>query len=145
MEFALQYEIQRSRPHYEGFMYDIYHQATEQVKLADRLGYHSVWTVEHHFLAEWSYSSAPEVWYGALSQLTSHIRLGHGVSLLPIPFNHPARVAERIAVLDIMSDGRVECGTGRCGKRRSPRFPRCGRSMSMRVTRASTSRCRRAR
>jgi alkanesulfonate monooxygenase SsuD/methylene tetrahydromethanopterin reductase-like flavin-dependent oxidoreductase (luciferase family) len=113
MEFALQYEIQRSRPHYEGFMYDIYHQATEQVKLADRLGYHSVWTVEHHFLAEWSYSSAPEVWYGALSQLTSHIRLGHGVSLLPIPFNHPARVAERIAVLDIMSDGRVECGTGR--------------------------------
>jgi alkanesulfonate monooxygenase SsuD/methylene tetrahydromethanopterin reductase-like flavin-dependent oxidoreductase (luciferase family) len=113
MEFALQYEIQRSRPHYEGFMYDIYHQATQQVKLADRLGYHSVWTVEHHFLAEWSYSSAPEVWYGALSQLTSHIRLGHGVSLLPIPFNHPARVAERIAVLDIMSDGRVECGTGR--------------------------------
>jgi alkanesulfonate monooxygenase SsuD/methylene tetrahydromethanopterin reductase-like flavin-dependent oxidoreductase (luciferase family) len=113
MEFALQYEIQRSRPHYEGFMYDIYHQATEQVKLADRLGYHSVWTVEHHFLAEWSYSSAPEVWYGALSQLTSHIRLGHGVSLLPIPFNHPVRVAERIAVLDIMSDGRVECGTGR--------------------------------
>jgi alkanesulfonate monooxygenase SsuD/methylene tetrahydromethanopterin reductase-like flavin-dependent oxidoreductase (luciferase family) len=113
MEFALQYEIQRSRPHYEGFMYDIYHQATEQVKLADRLGYHSVWTVEHHFLAEWSYSSAPEVWYGALSQLTSHIRLGHGVSLLPIPFNHPARVAERIAVLDIMSNGRVECGTGR--------------------------------
>jgi len=113
MEFALQYEIQRSRPHYEGFMYDIYHQATEQVKLADRLGYHSVWTVEHHFLSEWSYSSAPEVWYGALSQATSRIRLGHGVCLLPIPFNHPARVAERIAVLDIMSNGRVEFGTGR--------------------------------
>ncbi len=113
MEFALQYEIQRSRPHYDGFMYDIYHQATEQVKLADRLGYHSVWTVEHHFLNEWSYSSAPEVWYGALSQLTKQIRLGHGVCLLPIPFNHPARVAERIAVLDIMSNGRVEFGSGR--------------------------------
>jgi alkanesulfonate monooxygenase SsuD/methylene tetrahydromethanopterin reductase-like flavin-dependent oxidoreductase (luciferase family) len=113
MELGLQYEIQRSRPHYDGFMYDIYHQATEQVKLADRLGYHSVWTVEHHFLTEWSYSSAPEVWYGALSQVTSRIRLGHGVCLLPIPFNHPARVAERIAVLDIMSNGRVECGTGR--------------------------------
>ncbi len=113
MEFALQYEIQRSRPHYDGFMYDIYHQATEQVKLADRLGYHSVWCVEHHFLTEWSYSSAPEVWYGALSQVTSQIRLGHGVCLLPIPFNHPARVAERIAVLDIMSNGRVEFGTGR--------------------------------
>ncbi|MFZ1889330.1 MAG: LLM class flavin-dependent oxidoreductase [Candidatus Binataceae bacterium] len=113
MEFALQYEIQKSRPHYEGFMYDIYHQATEQVVRADALGYHSVWTVEHHFLSEWSYSSAPEVWYGALSQLTKHIRLGHGVCLLPIPFNHPVRVAERIAVLDIMSNGRVECGTGR--------------------------------
>ena len=113
MEVGLQYEIQRSRPHYDGFMYDIYHQATDQVKLADRLGFHSVWTVEHHFLTEWSYSSAPEVWYGALSQLTSRIRLGHGVCLLPIPFNHPVRVAERIAVLDIMSNGRVECGTGR--------------------------------
>ncbi len=113
MEFALQYEIQRSRPHYEGFMYDIYHQATEQVCLADQLGYHSVWTVEHHFLSEWSYSSAPEVWYGALSQLTKRIRLAHGVCLLPIPFNHPARIAERIAVLDIMSNGRVEFGTGR--------------------------------
>ncbi|HUA34034.1 MAG TPA: LLM class flavin-dependent oxidoreductase [Candidatus Binataceae bacterium] len=113
MEFALQYELQRSRPHYDGFMWDIYHQATEQVKLADRLGYHSVWTVEHHFLNEWSYSSAPEVWYGALSQVTKQIRLGHGVCLLPIPFNHPARIAERIAVLDIMSNGRVEFGSGR--------------------------------
>src|SRR5580704_8972414 len=113
MEFALQYELQRSRPHYPGFMYDIYHQATEQVKFADRLGYHSVWTVEHHFLSEWSYSSAPEVWYGALSQVTSRIRLGHGICLLPIPFNHPVRVAERIAVLDIMSNGRVEFGSGR--------------------------------
>ena len=113
MDLGLQYEIQRSRPHYPNFMYEIYHQATEQVKLADRLGYHSVWTVEHHFLNEWSYSSAPEVWYGALSQVTSRIRLGHGVCLLPIPFNHPVRVAERIAVLDIMSNGRVDCGTGR--------------------------------
>ncbi len=113
MELGLQYEIQRSRPFYDNFMYEIYRQATEQVKLADQLGFHSVWTVEHHFLTEWSYSSAPEVWYGALSQVTRRIRLGHGVCLLPIPFNHPARVAERIAVLDIMSNGRVECGTGR--------------------------------
>jgi alkanesulfonate monooxygenase SsuD/methylene tetrahydromethanopterin reductase-like flavin-dependent oxidoreductase (luciferase family) len=113
MDLGLQYEIQRSRPHYPNFMYDIYHQATEQVILADKLGFHSVWTVEHHFLNEWSYSSAPEVWYGALSQVTKNIRLGHAVSLLPIPFNHPIRVAERIAVLDIMSNGRVECGTGR--------------------------------
>src|SRR5258708_39188352 len=98
MEFALQYELQRSRPHYPGFMYDIYQQATEQVKLADRLGYHSVWTVEHHFLSEWSYSSAPEVWYGALSQGTSRIRLGPRLCRVPLPFEYQRAVAGRNAV-----------------------------------------------
>src|SRR5260370_40991732 len=91
MEFALQYELQRSRPHYPGFMYDIYQQATEQVKLADRLGDHSVWTVEHHFLSEWSYSSAPEGWYGGRSQGTRRIRPGRGTCLLPVPRHHPLR------------------------------------------------------
>ena len=93
--------------------YDTYWQATQQVVLADELGWDTVWCVEHHFLEEYSHSSAPEVWYGALSQLTRQIRLGHGVVLLPYPFNHPIRVAERIAVLDIMSNGRVNFGTGR--------------------------------
>src|SRR5260370_22542675 len=101
MEFALQYELQRSRPHYPGFMYDIYQQATEQVKLADRLGYHSVSAVEHHFLSEWSYSAAPEVSYGALSQATSRIPLGHGMCLAPITFKRPVRAADPLPVLDI--------------------------------------------
>jgi alkanesulfonate monooxygenase SsuD/methylene tetrahydromethanopterin reductase-like flavin-dependent oxidoreductase (luciferase family) len=53
------------------------------------------------------------VLYGALSQRTSKIRIGHAVVLLPFPYDHPVRVAERIATLDILSKGRVEVGTGR--------------------------------
>jgi alkanesulfonate monooxygenase SsuD/methylene tetrahydromethanopterin reductase-like flavin-dependent oxidoreductase (luciferase family) len=75
------------------------------------MGFDSVWMVEHHFLEEFSYSSAPEVFLACVSQRTKNIRIGHGVVVLP--FNHPVRVAERIAVLDIMSNGRVEFGTGR--------------------------------
>ena len=83
----------------------------EQIELADRLGFDSVWTVEHHFLNEFSYCSAPEVFLACVTQRTKQIRVGHGVVVLP--FNHPIHVAERIAMLDIMSNGRVEFGTGR--------------------------------
>jgi alkanesulfonate monooxygenase SsuD/methylene tetrahydromethanopterin reductase-like flavin-dependent oxidoreductase (luciferase family) len=71
-----------------------------------------VWEVEHHFLEEYSHSSAPEVFLAAASQRTSRIRIGHGIVQLPQNFNHTARVAERIATLDLVSDGRVEFGTG---------------------------------
>jgi alkanesulfonate monooxygenase SsuD/methylene tetrahydromethanopterin reductase-like flavin-dependent oxidoreductase (luciferase family) len=69
--------------------------------------------VEHHFLVEYSHSSAPEVFLAAVSQRTKNIRIGHGVALLPGPFNHPIRVAERAAALDILSNGRLDLGTGR--------------------------------
>src|SRR5207248_3124323 len=71
-----------------------------------------VWEVEHHFLGEYSQSSAPEVFLAACSQRTKRIRLGHGIVQLPPGFNHPARVAERIATLDLVSGGRVEFGGG---------------------------------
>jgi alkanesulfonate monooxygenase SsuD/methylene tetrahydromethanopterin reductase-like flavin-dependent oxidoreductase (luciferase family) len=71
-----------------------------------------MWEVEHHFLEEYSHSSAPEVFLGAVSQRTKRIRLGHGIVQLPKGFNHSARVAERVATLDLVSDGRVEFGTG---------------------------------
>src|SRR5260370_5352262 len=100
MEFALQYELQRSRPHYPGFQYDIYHQATEQVKLADRLGYHSVWTVVHHFFSEWSYSAAPEVWYCALSQVSSRNRPAPPIFLFPLPCHPPEPVSPRNSLLE---------------------------------------------
>ncbi|HEY5639121.1 MAG TPA: LLM class flavin-dependent oxidoreductase, partial [Dehalococcoidia bacterium] len=84
-----------------------------QIELADKLGYDYAWEVEHHFLEEYSHSSAPEVFLAAASQRTKNIRICHGVALLPGPFNHPVRVAERAAALDIVSDGRMELGTGR--------------------------------
>lgn len=86
--------------------------ALEQVELADRLGFDYVWDVEHHFLEGYSLSSAPEVFLAAASQRTTRIRLGHGIVQLPAAINHPARVAERIATLDLISGGRVELGTG---------------------------------
>ena len=70
------------------------------------------WEVEHHFLEEYSHSSAPEVFLAAASQRTKNIRLGHGIVQTPPRFNHPARVAERIATLDLVSNGRVDFGTG---------------------------------
>jgi alkanesulfonate monooxygenase SsuD/methylene tetrahydromethanopterin reductase-like flavin-dependent oxidoreductase (luciferase family) len=86
--------------------------ALEQIELADRLGYDYVWEVEHHFLEEYSHSSAPEVFLAAASQRTKRIRLAHGIVQGPPPVNHPARTAERVATLDLVSGGRVDLGTG---------------------------------
>ena len=113
MKFDLLYELQMPKPHDERSEYRCYHQALEQIELADRLGYDTVWEVEHHFLTEFAHSSAPEVFLAAASQRTRNIRIGHGVVLLPHKFNHPIRVAERVAALDLVSNGRVEFGTGR--------------------------------
>jgi alkanesulfonate monooxygenase SsuD/methylene tetrahydromethanopterin reductase-like flavin-dependent oxidoreductase (luciferase family)/putative sterol carrier protein len=112
MRFGLFYEHQMARPWDEGGEEQLLKDALAQVELADRLGFSSVWEVEHHFLEEYSHSSAPEVFLAAASQRTKQIRLGHGIVQLPPNFNHPARVAERIATLDLISGGRVEFGTG---------------------------------
>jgi alkanesulfonate monooxygenase SsuD/methylene tetrahydromethanopterin reductase-like flavin-dependent oxidoreductase (luciferase family) len=113
MKFGLMYEIQIPEPHYDGIEQERYKQVMAQVELADEVGFQYFWTVEHHFLREFSHCSAPEVLYGALSQRTKRIRIGHAVTLLPGQYNHPVRVAERAAVLDIVSDGRMDLGTGR--------------------------------
>ncbi|MEE9276956.1 MAG: LLM class flavin-dependent oxidoreductase [Dehalococcoidia bacterium] len=90
-----------------------YDECIEQVQLADQLGYKTVWFTEHHFLPGFSHSSAPEEFLAYLAAKTTTIRLGHAIVLLPFAINHPLRVAERVAVLDILSDGRVEIGGGR--------------------------------
>jgi alkanesulfonate monooxygenase SsuD/methylene tetrahydromethanopterin reductase-like flavin-dependent oxidoreductase (luciferase family) len=113
MKFDLLYELQMPKPHDVESEWRCHHEALEQIELADRLGYDTVWEVEHHFLTEFAHSSAPEVFLAAVSQRTKNIRLGHGVTLLPHKFNHPIRVAERVAALDLVSNGRVEFGTGR--------------------------------
>ncbi|MEW6613226.1 MAG: LLM class flavin-dependent oxidoreductase [Pseudomonadota bacterium] len=89
----------------------VYHETLEEMSLADELGFGGVWLVEHHFMPEYSHSSAPEAFLAAASQRTRRLRLGHGVVVLP--YNHPVRVAERVAALDILSHGRVELGVGR--------------------------------
>ena len=112
MKFGVFYEHQLPRPWHEGDEHKIYQQALDQVELADRIGIDHAWEVEHHFLEEYSHSSAPEVFLAACSQRTKQIRLGHGIVLMPPGYNHPARVAERIAALDLVSNGRVEFGSG---------------------------------
>jgi alkanesulfonate monooxygenase SsuD/methylene tetrahydromethanopterin reductase-like flavin-dependent oxidoreductase (luciferase family) len=112
MKFGIFYEHQLPRPWNDGDEHKMLKDAVEQVALADKLGIDYVWEVEHHFLEEYSHSSAPEVFLAACSQRTSRIRLGHGIVQLPIEFNHTARVVERLATLDLLSDGRAEFGTG---------------------------------
>ncbi len=115
MQFGIFYEHQIGRPWEAGSDRRLIHDALEQVELADSLGIQYVWEVEHHFLEEYSHSSAPEVFLAACSQRTKQIRLGHGIVLTAPQFNHPARVAERIAMLDLVSNGRVEFGSGESG------------------------------
>lgn len=112
MRIGIFYEHQLPRPWEDGDEHKILEDALEQVELADRLGIDYLWEVEHHFLEEYSHSSAPEVFLAAASQRTREMRLGHGIVALPGRYNHPARVAERIATLDLVSDGRVDFGTG---------------------------------
>ena len=114
MDVGIFYEIQVASPlkHREREA-QVFHQVMDQIVAAEQAGFDSFWSVEHHFQPGFSHSSAPEVLYGAVSQRTSVMRIGHGVVLLPFPYNHPVRVAERIATLDILSNGRVEMGTGR--------------------------------
>jgi alkanesulfonate monooxygenase SsuD/methylene tetrahydromethanopterin reductase-like flavin-dependent oxidoreductase (luciferase family) len=113
MKFALLYEIETLQPWDDHSHRRAFAEALEQIKLAEEAGFDYVWAVEHHFLGEFSISSAPEVFLAAVSQHTSRIRIGHGVVLLPFGYNHPIRVAERAATLDIVSNGRLELGTGR--------------------------------
>src|SRR6478752_10199410 len=117
MKFAMFYEIPVPKPWAPGQEHQAYQETIEQVRLGDRMGFHSFWTVEHHFLDEYSHCSNPEVLYGHIAAVTKNIRIGYGVRLLPKPYNHPIRTAESVATLDLVSDGRVAFGTGRSSTR----------------------------
>ncbi len=110
MKFGLFYEMQLPRPWGVDDERQLYQNALTQVELADKLGYDYAWEVEHHFLEEYSHSPQPEVFLAAASQRTKNIRLGHGI--IQLTTNHPARVAEKVACLDLVSNGRVEFGMG---------------------------------
>ena len=112
MKFGLFYELQLPRPWQPDDEYTLYQNTLDEIELADRLGFDYIWAVEHHFLEEYSHCSAPEVLLAAASQRTQSIRLGHGIVQLPNEINPTARVAERLAALDLLSDGRVDFGSG---------------------------------
>ena len=112
MRFGVFYEMQLPRPWAPDDERRLFHEALEQVELADRLGYDYAWEVEHHFLDEYSHSSSPEVFLAAAAARTKRIRLAHGIRQVIPNYNHPARTAECLGTLDIISNGRVDFGIG---------------------------------
>ncbi|MFE0201184.1 LLM class flavin-dependent oxidoreductase, partial [[Kitasatospora] papulosa] len=112
MRFGLIYHHQLPRPWEENSEERLFNESLEQIELADRLGFDYAWATEHHFLEEYSHSSAPEVFLAAAAARTKNIRLAHGIVSLPAAVNHPVRVAERLATLDLISGGRVDFGSG---------------------------------
>jgi alkanesulfonate monooxygenase SsuD/methylene tetrahydromethanopterin reductase-like flavin-dependent oxidoreductase (luciferase family) len=112
VKFSLFYEMQISKPT-RALEAQTFRDCLEQSILADELGYHCIWEVEHHGLLEYSHSSAPEIFLSFVAAKTKRIRVGHGVTLLPFRYNHPIRIAERVATLDILSGGRVNWGSGK--------------------------------
>jgi len=117
LDFGLFYEIPVAAPWHARSERDAYHDVIAQAVHGEAVGFSHFWTVEHHFLSEFSHCSAPEVLYGAVAARTKTIRIGHGVRLLPFPYNHPVRAAEMAAALDLVCDGRLEFGTGRSSTR----------------------------
>jgi len=112
LRFGVFYELQLPKPWNEGDEHRLFQEALDQVVLADRLGFDYAWEVEHHFLDEYSHSSAPEVFLACAAGRTERIRLGHGIRQVIPNYNHPARTAEGIATLDLVSNGRVDFGIG---------------------------------
>lgn len=88
----------------------LYGEALEQAELADQLGFDHIWIAEHHFTS-WGYAPSPLVLATALAQRTNRIRIGTGVLVLPL--HHPLRVAEEIAMTDVLAGGRLDVGIGR--------------------------------
>lgn len=112
MKISLFYEFALPRPWVPEDERLLFQEGLTEVEAADKAGFSTVWLTEHHFLEEYCHSTAPEIFLAAASQRTENIRLGFGVMHLPPAINHPARVAERVATLDLISGGRVEFGTG---------------------------------
>jgi alkanesulfonate monooxygenase SsuD/methylene tetrahydromethanopterin reductase-like flavin-dependent oxidoreductase (luciferase family) len=113
MRFGIFFELSVPRPFTPQRERLVFEHALEQARLADALGFECAWAVEHHFLEEYSHCSAPELFLTAIAMQTRRIRLGHGAVVCVPQINHPIRVAERAAFLDLLSGGRLEFGTAR--------------------------------
>jgi alkanesulfonate monooxygenase SsuD/methylene tetrahydromethanopterin reductase-like flavin-dependent oxidoreductase (luciferase family) len=112
MKFGMMHELQIPKPWDDDSEYRMVQEATEQIVLADRIGLDHAWAVEHHFLEEYSHCSASDVFLASLAAKTKRIRLGFGIRQVIPNYNHPSRTAEAVAMLDLVSDGRVDLGIG---------------------------------
>ncbi|NRQ34350.1 LLM class flavin-dependent oxidoreductase [Nonomuraea sp. NN258] len=112
MKFSMIFEAQLADPGRE-HEHQVLRDCVEQAVLAEEQGFDRVWAVEHHALKWYAHMSAPEIFLSYVAARTERIRLGHGVVCLPFNFNHPVRVAERAAMLDVLSGGRLDLGAGR--------------------------------
>jgi alkanesulfonate monooxygenase SsuD/methylene tetrahydromethanopterin reductase-like flavin-dependent oxidoreductase (luciferase family) len=112
MIFSMIFEAQIAGPTPESEQ-QTFRDCVEQAVLGEEIGLDRIWAVEHHALVEYAHMSAPEVFLSFVAARTSRIRIGHGVVCAPFRYNHPVRIAERTATLDILSNGRLDVGFGR--------------------------------
>ncbi|MFN3231884.1 MAG: LLM class flavin-dependent oxidoreductase [Alphaproteobacteria bacterium] len=112
MRFGVFYELQLPKPWTEDDEHRLVQEALDQIVLADELGIDYAWAVEHHFLEEYSHCSAPETFLAAAAARTKNIRVGHGIRQVIPSYNHPARTAEVVSMLDLVSNGRAQLGFG---------------------------------
>ena len=114
MKFSLIYECQMVDTSRQSEQ-EHFHAMIEQCLLAEKLGFDTIWSVEHHCLEQYAHLSAPETFLAFVAGATKRINVGHGVVCLPYRMNHPVKVAERVATLDILSKGRLHFGVGKGG------------------------------
>lgn len=112
MQFSMIFEAQMADASI-GHEHQVLRDCVEQAVLAEVTGFDRVWAVEHHCLKWYAHMSAPEVFLTWVAARTERIRVGHGVVCMPFRYNHPIRVAERAAMLDVLSSGRLDLGAGR--------------------------------
>ena len=112
MQFSMGFEVQLAHPTPER-EHQLLHDCVEQAVYGEAMGFDRIWAPEHHSLKWYAHMSAPEIFLTWVAAKTTTIRVGHGVVLMPFNYNHPVRVAERAAMLDALSGGRLDLGAGR--------------------------------
>ncbi|MFJ4875866.1 LLM class flavin-dependent oxidoreductase [Streptomyces sp. NPDC088745] len=121
MKFSMIFEAQLADPTPERER-QVIHDCVEQAVFAEEMGFDRVWAVEHHSLTQYAHMSASEIFLTWVAARTERIRIGHGVVTMPFGYQHPVRVAERAAMLDVLSGGRVDIGAGRGATRQEMRM-----------------------
>lgn len=114
MKFSIIYEAQTVDTS-RAAEFRLFHEIVDQCIEAERNGFDGIWAVEHTALTQYAHMSAPETFLAYVAGRTTRLEIGHGVVCLPPGMNHPVKVAERIATLDILSKGRVNFGMGKGG------------------------------